>query len=86
MKAHVDHVVHCKLLKLQGLHTFVVMIGYHFKDVRKEHFKVVHVKVFNVEKNVNIDEYTKFGVTFTKNHVVLSNINIIDLAFAWCKN
>ncbi len=61
------------------------MIGYCLKDVKKEHFKLVHVKVFDVEKNANIDEYTKFGATFTKNHVALSSINIIDMTFAWCK-
>jgi hypothetical protein len=58
MKVHVGHVVHCKLLKLQGPHTFVAMIGYCVKDVKKEHFKVVHIKKFDVEKNVSIDEYT----------------------------
>jgi hypothetical protein len=58
MKAHVGHVVHCKLLKLQDLHTFVVMIWYCVKDVRKEHFKVVHIKKIDVEKNVSIDEDT----------------------------
>jgi rhodanese-related sulfurtransferase len=57
MKSHVGHVVHCKLWKLQGLHTFVAMIGYCVKDVRKEHFKVVHIKKIDVEKNVSIDEY-----------------------------
>jgi hypothetical protein len=58
MKTHVGHVVHYKLLKLQSLHTFVAMIGYCVKDVRKEHFKVVHIKNIYMEKNVSIDEYT----------------------------
>ncbi len=67
------------------MQTFVEMIRYWFKDARKEHFKVVDVNVSNVEKNVSIDEYMKFGATSTKNCVVLSSINIIDKAISWCK-
>jgi nicotinate-nucleotide pyrophosphorylase len=47
----------------------------------KEHFKV-DVNVFDVKKNVCIDEHTKFNATFTKNRVaILSGVNIIDRAF-----
>jgi hypothetical protein len=46
----------------------------------KEHFKV-DVNVFDVEKNVGIDEHTKFNSTFTKNRVaILFGVNIIDRA------
>jgi hypothetical protein len=59
------------------------MVGYGLKDAKEEHFKVVDVNVFDVKKNANIDEYKKFNAISTKNHVVLSNVNIIDKAFAW---
>jgi hypothetical protein len=85
VKALISHVVPCKILKGQSLNTFVEMIGYWLKDARKEHFKVVDVNVFNVEKNVSIDEYMKFGATSTKKCVTLFGINIIDKAFSWCK-
>jgi hypothetical protein len=85
VKPFISHVVPCKILKGQSLHTFVEMIGYWLKDARKEHFKVVDVSVSNVEKNFSIDEYMKFGATSTKNCVALSSINIIDKAFSWCK-
>ncbi len=65
--------------------TFVGMVGYGLKDAKEEHFKVVDVNVFDVKKNANIDEYKKFSAISTKNHVVLSSVNIIDKAFAWCK-
>ncbi len=51
------------------------------KDAKEEHFKVVHVNVFDVKKNANMDEYKKFSAISTKNHVVLSSVNIIDKAF-----
>ncbi len=85
VKAFISHVVPCKILKRQSLHTFVEMIGYWLKDARKEHFKVVDVNVSNVKKNFSTDEYMKFGATSTKNCEVLSSINIIDKAFSWCK-
>jgi hypothetical protein len=57
MKAPIGHVVHCKLLKGRGLHTFVVgMIGYWLKDAREKHFKVVDINPLDVEKNASIDE------------------------------
>jgi hypothetical protein len=36
------------------------------KDARDEHFKVVAVIIIDVQKDVGIDEYTKFGETSTK--------------------
>jgi hypothetical protein len=53
-------------LKYQGLHTLVGMIRYCLKDAREEHFKVIDVIIFYAQKNVGIDEYTKFGATSTK--------------------
>jgi hypothetical protein len=43
-------------LKNQGLHTLVGMIRYCSKNAREEHFKVVDVIIFDVQKNVGIDE------------------------------
>jgi hypothetical protein len=37
------------------------MVGYGLKDAKEEHFKV-DVNVFDVKKNVNIDENKKFSV------------------------
>ncbi len=65
--------------------TFVGTVGYGLKNAKEEHFKVVDINVFYVKKNANIDEYNKFSAISTKNHVVLSSVNIIDQAFAWCK-
>jgi hypothetical protein len=85
MKAHVEHVSHCRFLKAQGLHTFVEMVWCYLKNVRKKHFKVVDIHIFNLQKNVHTNKYTKFGVVFSKNCMALSNVNIIEKAFAWCK-
>jgi nicotinate-nucleotide pyrophosphorylase len=55
------------------------------KDAREEHFKV-DVNVSDVNKNVGIDEHTKFNATFTKYRVaILSGVNIIDMAFTRAK-
>jgi hypothetical protein len=75
VKTPIGHVVDCKLLEGQGLYTFVGLIGYCLKDAGEEHFEVIDVNASNVEMNVSIDEYMKFGTTSTKNHVVLSNVN-----------
>jgi hypothetical protein len=63
------------------------MITYCVKDTRKEQYnlQVVDVNVYNVKKNVGIDEYTKFGSVINKNCVTLFNINTINRAFVWCK-
>lgn len=62
LKALISHVVPCKILKGQSLHTFVEVIGYWLKDARKEHFKVVDGNVSNMEKNVSIDYQKLCGV------------------------
>jgi hypothetical protein len=53
-------------LKNQGLHILVGMIRCCLEDAREEHFKVIDVIISDAQKNVGIDEYTKFGATSTK--------------------
>jgi hypothetical protein len=50
------------MLSKKARNTFVEVIGYWLKDARKEHFKVVDVNVFNMEKNVSIDYQKLCGV------------------------
>jgi hypothetical protein len=76
VKTPIGHVVDHTLLGGQGLYTFVGLVGYCLKDAGEEHFKVIDLNVSNVEMNVGIDEYMKFGTTSTKKHVALSNLYI----------
>ncbi len=64
-----------KLLRGQGLHTFVRMLKYCFKDLGKEHFKVVQINLSYLDNNGKIDVYTTFGIMSTKNMVPISMQN-----------
>jgi hypothetical protein len=75
------HVVSCKKLRDEGLHTFKGMIGYCMKNNREKHFEYVHHNVAN-DMNGKM-EYTKFGKVGLNNRVSLSHSNVLQRAHQW---
>lgn len=63
-----DHVVSCRKLKDEGLHTYRGMLGYCMKDNGEVHFEVVYHNVLAKDTNDN-----KVGLN---NCVSLSHSNI----------
>lgn len=71
------HIVSCKKLRDEGLHTFLGMVGYCVKDNGQDQFEFVHHNMSADDMNVGKMEYTKFGKVGLKNHVSLSHNNIL---------
>ena len=69
------HVVSCKKLGDEGLHTLKGVIGYYMKDNGEEHFEFVHHNVLLEDMNDNKMEYEKFGKMGLNNRVSLSQSN-----------
>ena len=72
-----DHVVSCRKLKDEGLHTYRGMLGYCMKDNGEVHFEVVYHNVLAKDTNDN-----KVGLN---NCVSLSHSNILQRAHQWGK-
>lgn len=56
-----DHMVYCKWLRNDGLHTFLGMVGYCMKNNGEEHLEFVHLNVLVEDMNDDKMEYAKFG-------------------------
>lgn len=76
----IGHVVSCKKVRDEGLHTFLDMIGYCMKDNGKDRFEFVHHNVLGDDMNEGNMEYAKIGKISLKNHVSLSHGNILQRA------
>lgn len=81
------HVVSCKKLKDEGLHTFKGMIGYSMKNNEEMHFEFVHHNVSANEMNNGKMEYTKFGKVGLNNHdhVNLPHSTVLQKAHQWAR-
>lgn len=70
------HVVFCKKLRDEDLHSFKGMIGYCVKGNGEEHYECVHDNVSANDTNDGKMEYVKFGNFGLDNSVSLSHCNV----------
>ena len=56
-----SHVVSCKRLRNEGLHTLLGMVGYYKKDNKEKHFEFIHHNVYTNDMNKGKVEYAKFS-------------------------
>ena len=77
------HVVSCKRLRDEGLHTFKGMVGYYMKDNGKEHFEIVNHNVSSDDANEGKMEYAKCGNVGLNISVSLFHSNILQMAYQW---
>ena len=73
-----DHVVSCKKLKDEGLHTYRGMLKYCMKDNGDAHFEFVHHNVLAEDMNDGKLEYVKLNKVGMNNCVSLSHSNILQ--------
>lgn len=66
-----DHIVLCKKLKDEGLHSMKGIFGYCSKDNGEDHFEFVHHNVFAEDMNEMKMKYAKFGNVRLNNCVSL---------------
>ena len=62
----------------EGLHNFLGMVGYCWKDNREEQFEFVHHNVLSDDMSDEKMEYAKFGKVGLKNRVKLSHSIILQ--------
>ena len=65
------HVVSCKRLRDESLHTFRGMVGYWMKDNKEEHLEFVHHNVSAGDMNEGMTEYAmcgKVGLSMCASH------------------
>ena len=70
----------CRELRGKGLHTFLGMIGYCTKDMKKDHFKMVRLDVSDDEIREGSKLHTEMGAGPIKNKTLLSQ----HVLFARC--
>ena len=78
-----DHVVPCKKLRDEGLHTFKGMLGYCMKDNGEAHFEFVHHNILADDMSDGKMEYENFGKVGLNNHMSPSHSNILQRAHQW---
>lgn len=71
MNPPTDHVVLCKKLKDECLHTFKGMVGYCMKNNEEQHFEFIHHNIFADDMNEGKLEYAKFRKIGLNNHMCL---------------
>ena len=68
-----------------GLHIYIEIIQYCMKDRREKHFEVVHNNVCDHELVAKLEEYMKYGTSFTKNKVVITSKNLLERCNCYAK-
>lgn len=69
----------------EGLHIFLVMVGYFMKDNGHEHFEFVHRIVSAEDMNEGKLEYVKFGKVGLNKRVSPPHINILQRMHQWAR-
>ena len=77
------HVVSCKKLMNEDLHTFKGMIGYYMKDNGEDHFEFVHHNVWADGIYDGKMEHAKCSKVGSNNRVNLCHSNVLQYAHQW---